>query len=237
MKVRVLTANLWGLPWPVSRDRAGRKARFAEFLSDLRADIVGLQEVWWPWRARFPVAPLHIPRSWRDAGLALSGRLARDSRVHLVPFRHHRGADRLKRKGVLHGIIRAGELEVRVIVTHLQAGRRHAAIRLRQVQTLAALLERVRDPVVCLGDFNFHAGDDARSSELLADAGLRDTAIATGNLAPTFWLHGEPERFDRIYVRDGVSVGIRPQSVSVLSGRDNPWSDHAPVSAVLELKS
>lgn len=233
----MLTANLWGLPWPVSRDRVGRKERFAEFLVRLGPDIVGLQELWWPWRLRFSVAPLRMPRSWRDAGLALCGRLASDGRVDLVPFRYHRGADRLKRKGILHGVIRAGEAELRVIVTHFQAGPRHATIRLRQAHALRALVERVREPVVCLGDFNFYAGDDARSSELLAGAGLRDAAVATGNLSPTFWSRGESERFDRIYVRDGASVSIAPRSVMVLSGKDNPWSDHAPVSAVLDLKS
>jgi endonuclease/exonuclease/phosphatase family metal-dependent hydrolase len=237
VEIRVLTANLWGLPWPVSRDRVGRKERFAEFLARLSPDIVGLQELWWPWRLRFPVAPLRMPRSWRDAGLALCGRLASDGRVDLVPFRYHRGADRLKRKGILHGVIRAGEAELRVIVTHFQAGRRHATIRLRQAHALRALVERVREPVVCLGDFNFYAGDDARSSELLAGAGFRDAAVATGNLSPTFWSRGESERFDRIYVRDGASASITPRSVMVLSGKDNPWSDHAPVSAVLDLKS
>ena len=237
MELRVITANLWGLPWPVSRDRVGRKLRFADLLARVRPDIVGLQEVWWPWRLRFPVAPLHVPRSWRDAGLALSGGLRPESQVHLVPFRHHRGADRLKRKGILHSIVRVGEVELRVFVTHFQAGRRHAAVRLRQAHALRALVERVREPVVCLGDFNFYSGDDGRSSELLAEAGLRDTALTMGNVSPTFWSRGESERFDRIYVRDGASSSIAPRSVTVLSGKDNPWSDHAPVSAVLDLKT
>ena len=122
MVINVLTANLWGLPWPVSHDRVDRKIRFGELLAHLSPDIVGLQEVWWPWRSRFPGAPLHIPRSWRDAGLALSGSLARDIRVDLLPFRHHRGADRLKRKGILHSVVRAGETELRVIVTQTLAG-------------------------------------------------------------------------------------------------------------------
>jgi len=237
MEVRVLTANLWGLPWPVSRDRVARKLRFADLLARLRPDIVGLQEVWWPWRMRFPVAPLHLPRSWRDAGLALSGNLAPGSRVHLEPFRHHRGADRLKRKGILHSIIRVGEVELRVFVTHFQAGRRHAAIRLRQAHALSTLVERVKEPLLCMGDFNFYDGHDGRSSELLAEAGLRDAALMTGNASPTFWPRGESERFDRIYVRDGASTSIGLRSVTVLSGKDNPWSDHAPVSAVLDLKT
>lgn len=235
MMIRVLTANLWGLPWPVSHDRVGRKMRFGELLTRLSPDVVGLQEMWWPWRSRFPVVPLHVPRCWRDAGLALSGHLARDSRVHLLPFRHHRGADRLKRKGILHSAVLAGDTELRVIVTHFQAGRRHAAIRLRQAQALRTLVERIREPVVCLGDFNFYAGYDGRAAELLTGAGLRDAALATGNASPTFWSHGEPERFDRIYVRDGEVARLGLQSVTVESGKDNPWSDHAPVSAVLEV--
>src|SRR5262245_53913817 len=157
MEVRVLTANLWGLPWPVSRDRVGRKLRFADLLALVRPDIVGLQEAWWPWRARFPVA-LRVPRSWRDAGLALSGAMARESRVHLVPFRHHRGADRLKRKGILHSVIRVGEVELQVFVTHFQAGRCHASVRLRQAHALRTLVERVKEPVLCMGDFDSFMG-------------------------------------------------------------------------------
>jgi endonuclease/exonuclease/phosphatase family metal-dependent hydrolase len=235
MTIRVLTANLWGLPWPVSRDRVGRKMRFGELLARLSPDVVGLQEVWWPWRSRFPVSPLHVPRSWRDAGLALSGHLARDSRVDLLPFRHHRGADCLKRKGILHSAVRAGDTELRVIVTHFQAGRRHEAIRLRQAQALRTLVERIKEPVVCLGDFNFYGGHDGEAAELLARAGLRDAALATGNASPTFWSRGELERFDRIYVRHGEAACLRLQSVTVETGKDNPWSDHAPVSAVLEV--
>ena len=86
---------------------------------------------------------------------------------------------------------------------------------------------------MCLGDFNFYAGNDGWAAELLTGAGLRDAALATGNASPTFWSRGEPERFDRIYVRDGEDASLGLQSVTVESGKDNPWSDHAPVSAVL----
>jgi endonuclease/exonuclease/phosphatase family metal-dependent hydrolase len=98
-------------------------------------------------------------------------------------------------------------------------------------------VERVKEPVLCMGDFNFYDGQDGRSGELLAEAGLRDAALMTGNVSPTFWPRGESERFDRIYVRDGASASIGPRSLTVLSGKDNPWSDHAPLSAVLDLKT
>jgi len=235
VKIHVLTANLWGLPWPVSNDRVGRKARFAALLARIRPDVVGLQEVWWPWRARFPGVPLHVPLSWRDAGLAISGSLASDSRVDLVPFRHHRGADRLKRKGILHSVIRVGDVDLSVVVTHLQAGRRHAAIRFRQASALRALIERIKEPVLCMGDFNFYGADDGGSAELLVGGGLRDAALTTGSALPTFWSGDTAERFDRIYVRDGNSTSIAVQSLTVLSGQRNPWSDHAPVSAFLEV--
>jgi len=52
---------------------------------------------------------------------------------------------------------------------------------------------------------------------------------------PTFWSGDTAERFDRIYVRDGNSTSIAVQSLTVLSGQRNPWSDHAPVSAFLEV--
>ncbi len=78
--------------WEPSVTQVVRKVRLGELLARLGPDIVGLQEVWWPWRSRFPIVPFHVSRSRRDARLALSGRLASDSRVDLVPFRHHRGA-------------------------------------------------------------------------------------------------------------------------------------------------
>jgi endonuclease/exonuclease/phosphatase family metal-dependent hydrolase len=235
MRLHVMTANLWGLPWPFSTDRVGRGARFAAFLARISPDIVGLQEVWWPWRSRLRVVPLHTPRSWRDAGLALSGRLTHESRVALEPFRNHRSTDRLKRKGLLHSAIRAAGVDVQVIVTHFQAGRRHRAVRLQQAEALVALVERITAPVICMGDFNFYEGNDTEAEERLGGAGLRDAALAVGNASPTFWSPDETERFDRIYVRDGASASVAIQAVRVLGDEHHQWSDHAPLSAMVEV--
>jgi endonuclease/exonuclease/phosphatase family metal-dependent hydrolase len=233
----LLTVNLWGLPWPVSRHRAVRKHRFVAHLRDRAYDLVGIQELWWPWRRSAKRAPLHVPKSRRDSGLALAGRLRLgESRVE--HFDHHGGVDRLKRKGVLRARAQApAGADLSVAVVHLQAGRRHWALRSRQLEQLLAGLESERRPVVLMGDFNFYAdvAEDQRSAERLAAAGFDDAARSLGRCEPTFvssnpYVPGRnrAERFDRVYLRDASDVALRPLDSEVVR-TERPLSDHQPL--------
>jgi endonuclease/exonuclease/phosphatase family metal-dependent hydrolase len=235
----VATVNLWGLPWPLARAHAARKRRFAQHLLERAYDLVGIQELWWPWRRSLALDSLRLPRSRRDSGLAVAARLPVREEPRLTPFRHGRGPDRLKRKGVLRARVETRAGEIALCVVHLQAGRRTGAIRKRQVAELLACVASEPGPVVLLGDFNFHdaCAEDARSAAALAAAGFEDAAVALGRPEPTYdspsnpyvRLRPQSHRFDRVYLRSGRGVRLEPLDAEVVRVRPLPVSDHHPL--------
>jgi endonuclease/exonuclease/phosphatase family metal-dependent hydrolase len=242
----LLTVNLWGLPWPAAQTRRVRKRRLAAHLARRLYDIVGIQELWWPWRRTLRLASLVVPETRRDSGLALAGTLrGRDARVE--HFRHGAGIDRLKSKGVLRARVEArGGEPLSVWVVHLQAGARHAGVRSRQVGELLGMLAPERSPLVLMGDFNFHEGceEDRRSAERLHSAGLEDAALALGRAEPTYHSGSNPyarggraHRFDRVYLRDGSGVRLCALAADVLDLRPHPVSDHHPLRVRLRVTS
>lgn len=245
MELEFLTVNLWGLPWPVARQRRLRKRRFAEHLAARAYDVVGIQELWWPWRRALALRSLALPESPRDSGLALAGRLpARELRVE--PFEDGAGPDRLKRKGCLRARVQSPcGTPLAIGVLHLQAGRRHGGIRRRQVAQLLDALAGERLPAVLLGDFNFYEGseDDARSAAALAAAGFRDAALQLGRTELTYHAASNPylrgtrkaQRFDRVYLRDGREAQLEAREVEVLALRSDPVSDHHPLRVRLRV--
>jgi endonuclease/exonuclease/phosphatase family metal-dependent hydrolase len=246
MELDLLTVNLWGLPWPFARERLARKRRFREHLAGAPYDVVGIQELWWPWRRTLELGSLVLPEGRRDSGLALAGRLApRDVRVE--HFDEGAGPDRLKRKGALRASVEtpAGDT-LSLWVVHLQAGRGHAAIRARQVRQLLEPLADERRPLVLMGDFNFYEGsaEDRDSAERLAAAGLADAALALACADPTYHAASNrylrrrrrlAHRFDRVYLRGGGGVQVEPLAAEVLRLAPDPVSDHHPLRVRVRL--
>jgi endonuclease/exonuclease/phosphatase family metal-dependent hydrolase len=240
MDLDILTVNLWGLPWPLTRDRHARKRRFKEHLARRAYDLVGIQELWWPWRRTLALASLALPRTRRDSGLALAGRLPVRDEVRVRHFRHGGGVDRLKRKGALRASVEmpSGDL-LSVCVAHLQAGRRYAAVRARQLRQLLDHLDVERRPVALMGDFNFHdeCEEDRRGAEHLRSAGFADAALALAQAEPTYHAASNAylrprhraHRFDRVYLRDGGGLRLRPLKAEVVHLRPRPVSDHHPL--------
>lgn len=235
----LLTMNLWGLPWPVARARRARKRRFLSHLLEETYDIVGIQELWWPWRSSLPLEHFDLPPSVRDSGLALAGRLKAGTDVHVEHFRDRTGIERLKHKGMLAATVVAGPgVEIAVYVTHLQAGRRGAAVRARQIDQLLERLDAETRPAVVMGDFNLfeHEVDDHRSAERIADAGFIDAAEAGGAAHATYCSknpyvrrRNHAERFDRVLLRDAAENRFEIVSVDVCHALELPFSDHHPV--------
>ncbi len=242
----VLTLNVWGLPWPLSSHRQRRFEGIVEHLAGRRDHVVGLQEVWGGSWKRLPLPALQrAPRS-RDSGLALSGLLAAGAEARVRHFQRASGTDQLKAKGVL-----AAELEVpgigglRVLVTHLQAGRRAAAVRAHQVDELLEEAERSPLPTILMGDFNLHedTGDDHRAEQRVASAGFVDAAVEAQSPEPT-WEPDAPysrgrhpaQRFDRIYCRGTSRVELCATAAAVLRP-ERPLSDHHPVWARIALRA
>jgi endonuclease/exonuclease/phosphatase family metal-dependent hydrolase len=243
----LLTANLWGLPWPVARERRARKHRFAEHLTRWTYDLVGIQELWWPWRRSLRLSSLTIPRTSRDSGLALAGRLPIRDAVRVEHFRRGVGVDRLKRKGTLRASVETASGELSVCVAHLQAERRHAAVRARQLQQLLDQLAAERRPVVLMGDFNLHddCEEDRRSAERVRAAGFADAALELARAEPTYHSASNPyvrnpreaHRFDRVYLRDGSGLRLRPLQAEVVRLNPRPVSDHHPLRVRVRVSS
>lgn len=238
MELDLLTVNLWGLPWPVARERRGRKRRLSEHLEQRTYDLVGIQELWRPWHRAFETRDLVLPRSRRDSGLALAARLpVRDVRIE--HFRHHRGIDRLKRKGVLLSVVETpAGARMSVCVVHLQAGPRFGAVRSKQLDELLAALESEARATILMGDFNFYRGNetDRASAHRLRDAGFVDAAPALSQLDDTYCSanpyvrrRGIANRFDRVYLRDARDLRLRPTKIEVLRHEPRPFSDHHPL--------
>ncbi len=259
MELDILTMNLWGLPWPVSRDRHDRKRRFVDHLQRNEYDIVGLQELWWPWRDAVPSELFRLPRGRRDSGLALGGRLRDRASVEVEYYDARGGIDRLKNKGLLKAPMEITDgtdenkgIEIVVCVTHLQFGRGRAATRTHQVDQLLRSLEHERRPTVLMGDFNFHGGniDDESSARRMIDAGFADAAVLVHGsdraLRPTYTSdnsyvrrRNHHERFDRVYLRDAAAGDIRIQALGVEEADvlTAPVSDHHPVHARVRVES
>ncbi len=240
----ILCVNLWGLAWPLSRDRGERLAAAPEALDFEGYDLVGLQEVWRGAARYLPEGSVRRPTVQLDSGLAVAGRMAGGARLALHTFEHSAGVERLVRKGVLVAQLDVPEAgAVWVLVTHLQAGPGYGAIRLAQAEELLELLDAAPGPALVIGDFNLHRDDpaDLEVEALLADAGLRDAALLAGEGAPTYtdanpyaWAPASGERFDRIYLRDGGGTALELVDFEVLD-YDRPLSDHQPVRATLRL--
>lgn len=242
----VLTMNLWGLPWPLARDRRARKRRFLDHLVGASYDIVGIQELWWPWRAAFQLESLLLPESQRDSGLALAGRLRATQRPRVHHFHAGNGIDRLKRKGVMTARVtpEAGGEEISVHVTHLQAGPRKGEVRARQVDELLGLMATDSGPAIVMGDFNFHAGDpaDEKAIARLAGEGFADAIPHGGENEPTYESTNPyvrrrscAERFDRVFLKSGSGTRLVAKAARVLNDLASPFSDHHPLHVCVQV--
>lgn len=245
-RLRVMSLNVWGLAWPISK-RRGSRMRDLDTLNLDDYDVVGMQEVWrgaWrriPWRQR-----IRLPDTRADSGLGLTGRLSQEAgEPILVPFEATVGFERLKGKGILISTVAVPEVgDVWVYVTHFQAGPGAGSVRSAQADELVALMAERPGPAVVLGDFNLyrdHPADLATEARLAA-AGLQDAALLSGTPQATYiaenpyiWRGEEGERFDRIYLRDGEDIELSLSAAEVLM-YDEPLSDHQPVTATIEVR-
>ena len=249
-EIDVLSINIWGLPWPISKHRVSRMQHLDELNFDAY-DVVGVQEVWrGAWRRIPDRQRIRRPETCADSGLGLTGRLAdRAKTLTLVPFAATTGVERLKGKGILLSEVAVPDLgAIWVYVIHFQAGPDSGDVRAAQAEELLMLLEARPGPAVVIGDFNLYRDHalDAATEQRLAEAGLQDAALRVGAPSATYiadnpyiWKGEGGERFDRIYLRDGPDVALEVSSVAVLSyappAFTEPLSDHQPITARIRL--
>lgn len=240
----VVTLNTWGLPAPISEHRTSRFSDIRGWLDRESADVVGLQEVWRGARSLLDAFPgLLLPERHRDCGLGLVTRHPTESGVTRHTYVAERGLDAWKAKGAILATVKMDGQPLQVVVTHLQSGGsvKSAQVRAAQVAELLPLLTPGQ-PAIVMGDFNLYndIGLDRETSATLVEAGLLDAALEAGVEDPTY--PGWPDRYDRIYLRDGDTASIRPREVRVIGYDDDPntpapmrFSDHLPVWARLDL--
>jgi len=179
----LLSWNVHGLPWPISRDPGGRLDAIATAIRSTAPDVVALQEVWLAsYEARLERAlgaeyqAFFRPRSGIIAGpegglvvfLRRAGRWqALTAGLRFVPYQHKANGrllegDSISGKGVLRLDVEAAGQAVCLLATHLQAqypesGPDHlyVAERSGQLEELRAVEQTCGSkPTLLLGDFN-----------------------------------------------------------------------------------
>lgn len=193
--VRVVSWNVWGVPY-VTPDIDARLAAVADAVAPLQPDVLALQEVWEPehgdmLRAELAeiglVHAIHWIGDERQAGLFVASRWPieeiaferfRMGGFPLVPWH----VDYLADKGVALVRVHAPTRAFVLADTHLQAAYgafEYTPIRLGQMLQLAAILDRVEEPLVVAGDLNT-TNDELGFRALVARAGLVDAAPGFG---------------------------------------------------------
>ncbi|NOY25589.1 MAG: hypothetical protein GXP62_06920 [Oligoflexia bacterium] len=247
--LRTLTYNVHGLPPGITGDDTpARMTQIAPLLTDY--DLLGLQEDWQADNhetlTQNAVQPVV---EWFDqvlddtrfygAGLTTLG----PGTETLLIQQHYTqcngvldsSSDCLASKGFQLTRLDLGQAEIDVYVTHLDAGggEDDAAARQAQViELLAAMDDNSADrPVVFLGDTNL-SGDDPQDTPLIEQldaAGLRNACTEVGC--------AEPDRIDRILVRDGGGVVVTVDDWSVqaqfVDDQGVALSDHDAIAATL----
>jgi len=191
---RIATLNIWhdSGPWPERLSLIRRE------IERLQPDVLGLQEVLRTLGAGeatpetcqalaiangyhvayAPAAPRDGTGPVWQGNAVLSRWPIREQRAFPLP-----GADVAEPRALLYTLIEAPHGDLPVFTTHLAWEPQHGPLRLRQVEYVAAQIEKLAPAAVLVGDFNAEPG----SAELkhLADAGFVD-AWADGTPGFTF---------------------------------------------------
>lgn len=238
MQLRLLSLNVWGLPWPASRIRDTRMRMIAADLPALELDAAAFQEVWTPTVREILVEGgrrAGLPYAWhRNELLANSGLLVlsrwpirevRFTRFALggLPQRIQH-ADYYGGKGFVQCVLDLPVGEFELVTSHLQAGYgrvgyadEYLGHRVAQMIELALGVAVSERPLAVLGDLNARPQRDEMRI-LLDSTGLVDLALAIGRDVPTLLPYSpygadqEPpgKRIDYVLARSGRSLGIRP---------------------------
>ena len=240
--MRLATLNVWGLPWPVSREGSERMHAIGARLPALELDIVAFQEVWTE-SARRSLREAGrragLVHAWQHgAALGGSGLLV----LSRAPFEDARFEAYVVRGFPLriwHGDYHGGkgfcllrfagpDGAFTLIDTHLHAQYVPDAVddehphRVAQIVQLAAAIAQQRDPVLAAGDFNMRE----RRPEydvFVGLTGMRDAAVELDRRQPTTLLSNAyrnqrgsqiEERIDYVFTRDGDGRRLRARSLA-----------------------
>jgi sphingomyelin phosphodiesterase 2 len=240
MQLRVLTLNVWGLPWGLARDRTARMRAIGERLPDLDADVIAFQEVWAPAAREQLIDAGHAAgyeAIWhREQALGGSGLLVLSrhpiARASFTPFTLRGLPQRLLHadfyggKGFAVLTLSMPDGPVHVVATHLHAGYvpegasdEYQSLRVAQAVEIAAAIRRIDGPLVALGDWNF-GESDPEYAVLAGLTGMTEGAAALDVRAPTLLgdhpyrpLGSASERIDMVFARPGEHRRVRFDSI------------------------
>ena len=251
----VLSWNLHGLPWPLSRDPAGRMRQVAGKIRELSPQIILLQEVWLGSQVELLVrelqpqwTALYEPRAFNAPKGGLLAFVRQSKRCHMrgnarfrsftssAPLWRFWEGDGLGQKGILSLDLLCDNSTISVIDTHLQSqysGLDYYSVRQSQIRELQSIVSaRSGDSSVLIaGDFNTDAREPLYSS--LVSLGVDMTADARqGCKCGTIVDQpgGIPQWIDYILVK--TLPGWSPLAgVKLVCNRttDDPYSDHQGV--------
>ena len=238
MQLRLLTLNVWGLPWPVSRMPETRMRVIASELPALELDAVSFQEVWTPGEREILIdggRKAGLEHAWFRSGLLYNSGLLVLSRwpIRETRFTHYalgglpqrlQHMDYYGGKGFSQSVIETPAGDFELFTSHLQAtygnvghADEYLSHRVAQMVELALAIATSERPVALLGDLNARPYHD-EMSVLRGATGLTDVAIALGR-EPAAWIpspaHGprsgrHHKRIDHTLGRAGITLGIRP---------------------------
>jgi sphingomyelin phosphodiesterase 2 len=239
--MRLATLNVWGLPWPISREGSARMAAIGARLPALGLDWVAFQEVWTEGaRLRLIDAGRRagLVHAWhRELALGGSGLLVLAREPFQTPhFEAYtvRGFPQRVWHGDYHGGKGFCALRfdtphgaVTLIDTHLHAQYGDDAYndeyphRVAQIVQLSAAIAAISTPVVAAGDFNMSEG--RREYEIFTGLSrMRDAAVELDRRQPTTIganpyrqerLPHDDERIDYVFTRDGEGARVRVRGI------------------------
>ena len=258
-RLRVVSWNVWGLPWGIAKAREARIAQIGPALVALKPDLVCLQEVWVPEDGERLIADLaaaglvhaiHESEGFLGSGLLIASRYPL-SKHHFVAYeltgKLHKPwhGDAWARKGVLEVRVETPLGAMRLATTHLHA-------RYGSEEYLATQLAQAAQLGHALGDLGINPAPHAQDSARLP-------LILTGDLnsprdsAPFELLCGisalqapdaEALNIDWLLSRDGGALRLEvkrirhalEEPVDLGDAGSAPLSDHPAVVAELVLR-
>jgi sphingomyelin phosphodiesterase 2 len=241
MAMRIATLNVWGLPWPISREVSARMDAIGARLPALELDWMLFQEVWTEEaRGRLIEAGRRagLVHAWhRNLGLGGSGLLVL-ARAPWLDSHFEAYTVRGFPQRVWHGDYHSGkgfcalrfatpEGDLTLIDTHLHAQYGDDSYndeyphRVAQVVQIAAGFATTRTPVLAAGDFNISEG--RKEYEIFMGlTGVRDGAAELDRRQPTTLganpyrrerLPHDDERIDYVFTRDGEGARLRVRRI------------------------
>jgi endonuclease/exonuclease/phosphatase family metal-dependent hydrolase len=150
--------------------------------------------------------------------------------------------------GLHHGILHAKTAGLHVICSHFSP--HHRLMRVHEATTVAALVTKISDPLVVMGDFNSASPADARAAEMLPPdkrewatdfepqqilraAGLLDLATRhpehLGTLNPKWHPAGTYRWMDYIYINNAFQTLHPKTKITCPRDTTQTLSDHFPL--------